>query len=84
MDIEKLKIENEHLKEELKRNSEMLQIRMSRIFQLVDELEESNTKCGKLQGIIDEATAAIDEALSLDEADEIYSKLCEIKETLEA
>lgn len=83
MDIEKLKIENEHLKEELKRNSETLQIRMNRIFQLVDELEESNTKCGKLQGIIDEATASIDETLSLDEVDEIYSKLNEIKDILE-
>lgn len=82
MDIEKLKAENEYLKKELEQSAEMLQIRMNRIFQLCDELEEANTKSHKLQGIMDEATDLVDDALRTDDG-EMYGRLREIKNTLE-
>ena len=83
MDLEKLKNENEYLKKENESNREVMQIRMNRIFQLVDELEEANARCSKLQDMIDEATEVVDGALRLDEMDEMYSKLNEIKDILE-
>ena len=83
MDLEKLKNENEYLKKENESNREVMQIRMNRIFQLVDELEEANARCSKLQDMIDEATEVVDGALRLDEMDETYSKLNEIKDILE-
>ena len=82
MDIEKLKAENEYLKKELEQSAGMLQIRMNRIFQLCDELEEANTKCSKLRGIIDEATDLVDDALRTDDG-EMHGRLREIKDTLE-
>lgn len=83
MDLEKLKAENQHLKKTLEQSTGMLQIRMNRIFQLVDELEGANTRCGSLQDVIDEASTLIKEALNLDSVDEIFGKLREIKDILE-
>ena len=78
-----MKAENEHLKNELERSSELVQIRMNRIFQLCDELEEANTRCSKLQDMIYEATDLIDDALRTDDVYGMYDKLNEIKNVLE-
>ena len=49
---------------------------------IYNELEEANTKCSKLRGIIDEATDLVDDALRTDDG-EMYGRLREIKDTLE-
>lgn len=80
MDLEK---ENENLKHELERALELGRCNMDYIDKLRNEVEEANTVCSKLYDVIYEATEELYIALGIEEMDELYNKLQEIKNILE-
>lgn len=78
-----MKKENEYLRREVQSHSEMVNIRMERIFGLCDELKESEARYRKLQTKLGEVEDIVDKALHLDDVYGVMDQLREIEELLE-